>query len=921
MTKAFDASGAARKFFASSSREALRLAREALGAEAMVLSSRVLPDGVELVAMAADHVDEAVGQARPAPMAAAPAMPAPVRVPVPVAHAPMHVAPAIHAAPAMHAAPVMHAAPAMHATAAAHMAPAPLHAAPAVQSMPAPIPAAPMLRAPMPSHAAPTAADYVARAPGAAPIPSPAPMPVPVPAPAAAPAASVVPAAAPAAAAAPVVAAAAPAASGVDPVLSELTSMRGMLEEQMASMVWNEQQRKDPVRGRLLRTLLGAGFSASLARAMLERLPTGQSHAKGMEYVRSELMRVMSVREDEEALLAEGGVYALMGPTGVGKTTTTAKLAARCVMRFGADKIALVTTDSYRIGAYEQLRIYGQILDVPVYAVKDAADLHLVLKDLREKHLVLIDTVGMSQRDRAVSNQIAMLCSGDRPVKRLLLLNATSHGDTLNEVVHAYRNGAGGGELAGCIFTKVDEATHTGALIDTVIRHRLTVHYVSSGQKVPENLMLADRAALVDGVFQPRRHAALFTAGDNDGQDKSAEAEIAAAQAETDRLRAQYQQLIRAMAHDAEAVADAAAALCGARVGFEPARKLWRQAGDAAAEQRSVMETLMSLAREEVAAGCGSYVLAMSGQLGLRASESGDRYVCQASLLLSDRDGSPLAAPRQWLSTSSARKPGVRQLQWLREQDFGAKALVHLLPRLPAADQMAQLEGVRWVSRALGSTSVIDLRTGYSAVLSRLALDFGPGERVLHKGKPALQSLAHVEVRLRASAEDAAPLRCVVIRVTDPRSGKLLAQSYGLTNLGGEVDSAQLARWLGWGAEAESCLRLVRHGLALCGGMGEPGDAHMFKRLLIAAQVATTVWRVQVSTAEWAERTRSLLVQLTGKAMRPGRVPSASTLFAGMDKFFSLLEALGPDAAQAQAAAAPVASAPLQQDAGTPASA
>ncbi|MGJ7583616.1 flagellar biosynthesis protein FlhF, partial [Variovorax sp. RHLX14] len=100
-----------------------------------------------------------------------------------------------------------------------------------------------------------------------------------------------------------------------------------------------------------------------------------------------------------------------------------------------------------------------------------------------------------------------------RPVKRLLLLNATSHGDTLNEVVHAYRHG---NELTGCIFTKVDEATHPGALIDTVIRHRLPVHYISSGQKVPENLMQADRAQLVDSVFQPRQHSPLFVPAEND---------------------------------------------------------------------------------------------------------------------------------------------------------------------------------------------------------------------------------------------------------------------------------------------------------------------------------------------------------------------------------------------------------------------
>jgi len=829
ITKAVQASRAARKFFAASSREALRLAREALGAEAMVLSSRVLPDGVEVVAMASEDVEDVVEQARPV---LAPQQPV---TPMPVAAVEQPTTPVMHVAPAVQVAPLAR-----------------------VEQL---APSLPVAKAPV------------------APAPA-APEPVPVPPAAPVPASSL---------------GAAPA--GNDSVLSELHSMRGMLEEQMASMVWNEQQRRDPVRGRLLRSLLGAGFSAGLSRAMLERLPTGQSYAKGMEYVRSELSRVMSVQENEEALLAEGGVYALMGPTGVGKTTTTAKLAARCVMRFGADKIALVTTDSYRIGAYEQLRIYGQILDVPVYAVKDAADLHLVLKDLREKHVVLIDTVGMSQRDRAVSNQIAMLCSGERPVKRLLLLNATSHGDTLNEVVHAYRNGAGGGELAGCIFTKVDEATHTGALIDTVIRHRLTVHYVSSGQKVPENLMLADRNQLVDGVFQPRRHAVLFTAADNEGQDKSVEAEIAKAQAEADRLRAQYQQLIRAMAHDAEAVADAAASLGGATVGFEPARKLWRQAGDANADQRAVMEALVRLAREEIAAGCGRYALALSGQLGLQASESGDRYTCQASLLLSDRDGRPLAAPRQWLSTTSARKPGLRQMQWLREQDFGGKPLVHLLTRLPVAEQMGQLDGALWLSRVPGSTAVIELRSGQSGALAKLAPEFGSAQPTSHKGKPALQAQAEIEVLLRAGAADAAPLRCVVTRISDARSGKLLAQTYGLTNVGIDVDARQIAQWLAWAGEAEGCLRLMRQGLALCGGVGEPGDPHMFKRLLIAAQVATTVWRVQVASDEWAERTRSLLVQLTGRALRPGRAVSGSVLFTGMDKLFALLEALGPEAA------------------------
>jgi flagellar biosynthesis protein FlhF len=203
-----------------------------------------------------------------------------------------------------------------------------------------------------------------------------------------------------------------------DSVLREIHSMRGMIEEQLAGIRWNEAQRRDPLRGQLLRTLLGAGFSARLAKDLLANLPTGQNYASGMSYLKSAMARQMPMLESEDALMNEGGVYALMGPTGVGKTTTTAKLAARCVMRFGPEKLALVTTDSYRIGAYEQLRIYGQILGVSVHAVKDAVDLELVLSDLKDKHMVLIDTVGMSQRDRAVSEQISMLCGSSRPVKR-----------------------------------------------------------------------------------------------------------------------------------------------------------------------------------------------------------------------------------------------------------------------------------------------------------------------------------------------------------------------------------------------------------------------------------------------------------------------------------------------------------------------
>ncbi|MGZ3239412.1 MAG: flagellar biosynthesis protein FlhF, partial [Burkholderiaceae bacterium] len=237
-----------------------------------------------------------------------------------------------------------------------------------------------------------------------------------------------------------------------------------------------------------------------------EKLPSGLTAVTGMNWIKSILARNLSAMNDENEMLEKGGVFALVGPTGVGKTTTTAKLAARCVMRHGTGKLALITTDGYRIGGYEQLRIYGKILGVMVHSVKDETDLRIALDELKNKHTVLIDTVGVSQRDQMVSEQIAMLAGAGDSVKRLLCLSATSTGETLNEVVRAYQ-GAG---LAGCIMTKLDEAATVGSVIDVVIRQKLNLYYVANGQRVPEDLHVANKDYLVDRAFKLKRETAPF---------------------------------------------------------------------------------------------------------------------------------------------------------------------------------------------------------------------------------------------------------------------------------------------------------------------------------------------------------------------------------------------------------------------------
>ncbi|MDD4945753.1 MAG: flagellar biosynthesis protein FlhF [Gallionella sp.] len=286
-------------------------------------------------------------------------------------------------------------------------------------------------------------------------------------------------------------------------IMMEIKAMHSTLQKQIETLSWNNVQQRDPQRAGLLRRMLNSGFSTLLARQLLDKMPQGGE--KGEAWVKQVLKRNVNVAGDADDIVAKGGVYALIGPTGVGKTTTTAKLAARAVVRYGADKVALLTTDSYRIGAYEQLKIYGKILGVAVHSVRDADDLRLTLSALRHKHLVLIDTVGMGQRDERVCEQREMIDATG--VQRLLVLNSTSGGDTLEEVVRMYH----GNKVIGCIATKLDEAVNLGALLDVVVRHRLVMHFMANGQRVPEDLHPVNVDVLLHRAFKPVEEKTPFT--------------------------------------------------------------------------------------------------------------------------------------------------------------------------------------------------------------------------------------------------------------------------------------------------------------------------------------------------------------------------------------------------------------------------
>lgn len=449
-----------RTFFSPNTRDALRQVRDALGADALILSNRRVEGGVEIMAVA-DREMQALTYSNLAPASRLAG-----RAPV----APESLAAIL---PRRQSAAV-----------AAQATPAPTIRRPrfeTLQSPPSAVTGAAAYRD-QAGFSASNAADGLPSLASGAPVEQPILSP---------PAAS---------ASQPMLepASASEVAPQVSAMAAELKRMRSLLESQLSGFAWGELARKDPLKADLMRTLLTAGFSPLLARRLLNGLPPGLDHEKGLKWLKAALAHNLRVVAPGADFITRGGVYALVGPTGVGKTTTVAKLAARAILKFGADRVALLTTDSYRIGAHEQLKIYGRILNVPVHAVKDEAELELTLADLTRSHLILVDTVGMSQRDRRIADQIEFLCGRGSRIKRHLLLPATAQSVTLDDIVHAYR-GAG---MDGVILSKVDESLAVAPAVDCLIRHGLSVHYVTNGQRVPEDLHLADARYMVDRAFR-----------------------------------------------------------------------------------------------------------------------------------------------------------------------------------------------------------------------------------------------------------------------------------------------------------------------------------------------------------------------------------------------------------------------------------
>ncbi|HEY6356205.1 MAG TPA: flagellar biosynthesis protein FlhF [Burkholderiaceae bacterium] len=479
-----------KRFIARSSREALNQVRMAFGADAVVLSNRPCEHGVEVLAMAPGAIAQIEKVAETTPQEAAPP-----RAPA---------APQRAAAPAASAAPT-NAAVEQDVQSLAmstlsfqdYVRERLLRRRRAAMQPDAPETIMPTFEERAPAMTPATAPRAVARV---TPQTTPA---VPQPAPRAAAAqASSQPITVPVAREAlrlpdpvPSLADPVPAQREQIAVMNELRAVKGLIEDRFSALAFMEQLHRNPRQSTLSQRLLESGFSPALVRKLVEHLPAEVTDE--VNWAQSVLSR--NLQTDEASLPIEdlGGVYALIGATGVGKTTSTAKIAASFAARHGVANLGLITLDAYRMAAHEQLRAYGRILGVPVHTAHDRASLDDLLELLSGKKLVLIDTAGMAQRDQRTRELLDMLAH--RAIQRLLVVNAASQGETIEDVMQAYNAAS----CRGAVLSKIDEAVKIAPALDALIRHKLRVVGVANGQRVPEDWHRLSSSALIQRAMRP----------------------------------------------------------------------------------------------------------------------------------------------------------------------------------------------------------------------------------------------------------------------------------------------------------------------------------------------------------------------------------------------------------------------------------
>ncbi|MDX1695235.1 MAG: flagellar biosynthesis protein FlhF, partial [Ketobacteraceae bacterium] len=281
----------------------------------------------------------------------------------------------------------------------------------------------------------------------------------------------------------------------------ELDQLKNLLSTQLNNMSWGDYSYRHPLAAAVFKRLRKIGLSAPLCRSLLNQVDETLPKKEAWLKVLKDLSRRIPISQDP--IIDDAGVVAFVGPAGVGKTTTIAKLAAEYALRHGPESLALVTTDSYRIAGHEQLRTLAQILKVPLRVVNEQNPLDAVLRSLSRKKMVFIDTAGLTSRDESFDHQMKLLEKSSIEMKTWLVLASTNQRRILEKTVKEYEHL----KITGSILTKLDESASLGEALSVIIENRLAMAYVTNGQNIPDDIQRPKANQLINLAVSLSRDA------------------------------------------------------------------------------------------------------------------------------------------------------------------------------------------------------------------------------------------------------------------------------------------------------------------------------------------------------------------------------------------------------------------------------
>ncbi|MFN4998561.1 MAG: flagellar biosynthesis protein FlhF [Betaproteobacteria bacterium] len=292
-------------------------------------------------------------------------------------------------------------------------------------------------------------------------------------------------------------------AAEMNRLVLQMAEVKNLLQSHLAGNFWSNLQQNAPAHADVVKTLINAGFSPKLCADIVQAIPKEGDTAALLKRV-SDIVEALIKVQDPIDVFDEGGIFTFIGPTGVGKTTSVAKVAARCVLRYGRNQVALLTTDTYRIGAQEQLKVFAKILGLPVVSVRDSDDLAAKLKEASKRKIVLLDTAGVGQRDTLMVDQTQLLAKGSANSHRILVMSATTDLRTQEDVIMLHNRADSAEKIKSVIVTKTDEAALVAPILDCLIRYELPLLFISNGQRVPEDLNPPNAQYLAHRAMRPR---------------------------------------------------------------------------------------------------------------------------------------------------------------------------------------------------------------------------------------------------------------------------------------------------------------------------------------------------------------------------------------------------------------------------------